>query len=232
MNEKTFQYDLRDLKLDISMIENSLGYKDKQSPDPVSGLVKDVIVEAEEICDIKAEFRIFDRIDFNPAEKRVMVKDIGFNVKKIIFGQIKKSESLVIFLCTAGEEIYLRSRKAMKDGDLLRGYIYDVTGSEIVEGAADKMQDELEKTMNASGKKITNRYSPGYCGWDVGEQHKLFSLMPDNFCGISLSESSLMYPLKSVSGIIGAGVNVKRLPYVCNLCDMKNCIYKRGKQSN
>ena len=115
----------------------------------------------------------------------------------------------------------------MKEGDLLRGYVYDVTGSEIVEGAADKMQDYLEKTMLASGNRITNRFSPGYCDWDVVEQQKLFRLMPDNFCGISLSESSLMYPFKSVSGFIGAGKNVKRLPYTCHLCDMEDCIYRR-----
>ena len=118
----------------------------------------------------------------------------------------------------------------MKEGDLLRGYVYDVIGSEIVEAAADKMQGELEKTMLASGKGITNRYSPGYCGWDVVEQQKLFRLMPDNFCGITLSESSLMYPFKSVSGFIGAGKNVKRLPYACHLCDMEDCIYRRKKR--
>lgn len=118
----------------------------------------------------------------------------------------------------------------MKEGDLLRGYVYDVVGSEIVEAAADKMQDELEKTMHASGKGITNRYSPGYCGWDVIEQQKLFRLMPDNYCGITLSESSLMYPFKSVSGFIGAGKNVKRLPYACHLCDMEDCIYRRKKR--
>ncbi|MCK7538940.1 MAG: hypothetical protein MZV63_52410 [Marinilabiliales bacterium] len=47
---------------------------------------------------------------------------------------------------------------------------------------------------------ITNRFSPGYCGWDVAEQHKLFSFFKDNFCGITLTESALMNPVKSVSG--------------------------------
>jgi len=229
MAQKNFQYKLRDLKLDRSMIDHILGYSDAESYEHISEIVDSVINEAETICDIKAEYRIFDRVDFNNESKVIKVNDIEFNVNKIIFGPIKKSELIVIFLCTAGEEICLRSRRLMKEGDLLQGYVYDVVGSEIVEAAADKMQDELEKSMKATGKGITNRYSPGYCGWDVIEQQKLFRLMPDNYCGITLSESSLMYPFKSVSGFIGAGKNVKRLPYACHLCDMEDCIYRRKK---
>jgi cobalamin-dependent methionine synthase I len=37
-------------------------------------------------------------------------------------------------------------------------------------------------------------------------QHKLFLALLKNYtCGISLTESSLMLPVKSVSGIIGLG---------------------------
>ena len=118
----------------------------------------------------------------------------------------------------------------MKERDLLKGYIYDVVGSEIVEAAADLMQESLEKAMIAAGKKITNRYSPGYCGWDVAEQHKLFQLLPDNFCRIRLTESALMDPVKSVSGLIGIGANVRMNPYTCSLCDLKDCIYRKVRE--
>jgi cobalamin-dependent methionine synthase I len=114
----------------------------------------------------------------------------------------------------------------MKDRDFLKGYIFDIVGTEIVEAAADLMQGDLEKNMRDSGKKITNRYSPGYCGWDVTEQHKLFQLMPENYCGIKLTPSALMDPIKSISGIIGIGENVKNNPYTCRLCNQNDCVYR------
>ena len=117
----------------------------------------------------------------------------------------------------------------MKEGDLLRGYVYDVIGSEVVEGAADRIQEVLKRTEGAKGKNISNRFSPGYCGWDVADQHKLFSFFKDNFCGITLTESALMNPIKSVSGLIGIGRDVKYSPYQCHLCDSKNCIYHNRK---
>ena len=120
----------------------------------------------------------------------------------------------------------------MHERDFLKGYIYDVVGSEIVEAAADIMQEELAKSMHDCGMKITNRYSPGYCGWDVSEQHKLFDLIPENFCGIQLNQSALMDPVKSISGIIGIGKNVKYNEYTCGMCEMVDCIYRRVKGKN
>ena len=87
--------------------------------------------------------------------------------------------------------------------------------------------EQFEGANVSSAKRITNRYSPGYCGWQVAEQHKLFQLIPDNYCGIRLTESALMDPVKSVSGIIGIGENVKINPYTCRMCDMPDCVYRK-----
>jgi hypothetical protein len=231
MKAKTYQFDFKDLKLTVSQIENVLGYNEDDNREFVISLITGIMEESSEIADIRTQYCIFNNIEFDNVNRSVSINKICFNIKNIVFKEIKKSESVALFLCTAGEEIGIRSRKAMKERDFLTGYIYDVIGSEIVEAAADIMQDELEKSAIASGKKITNRYSPGYCGWNVSEQHKLFQLMPYNYCGIRLNESALMDPEKSVSGIIGIGENVKSNPYTCRMCEMKDCIYRKVKEN-
>jgi len=212
------------------MIEEVLGYDENDDRGFVIDLIEEVLSESRSISNIKAQYTIFDDIVFDNDSRSVKVNNFSFNVKKIVFTQLRKSESVALFLCTAGVEIGLRSRKAMHERDFLRGYIYDVVGSNIVEGAADLMQAELEKSMTGSGKMITNRYSPGYCGWDVAEQHKLFELIPDNYCGIQLTSSALMDPEKSISGIIGIGRSVKNNPYTCRLCSQKDCVYRSIKE--
>jgi hypothetical protein len=230
MTNSTFQYDFKDLKISVSQVGDILGYKEGEDRELVTELIEEIFKESAEICNIKAEYRIYSEVEFNSNDWSIGINKINFQIKKIVFGQIKKSDSVAVFLSTAGKEIGMRSRKAMQEKDLLRGYLYDVVGSEIVEAAADLMQAELKDAMVSSGKKITNRYSPGYCGWDVAEQHKLFQLVPDNFCGIRLTESALMDPVKSVSGIIGIGENIKFNPYTCNLCDMRDCIYRKVRE--
>jgi hypothetical protein len=230
MTGKTFQFALSDLNLSVSQIESFMGYKEGEDSELVTDLIEEILKESREICTPKAQYSIFTGIMFEDSSKSVEIGNISFRIKKIVYNQIKKSDSAAIFLCTAGAEIGIRSRKAMQDRDLLRGYIYDVVGSEIVEATADLMQVELEKEVISEGRKITNRYSPGYCGWDVAEQHKLFQLVPDNFCGIRLTESALMDPVKSISGIIGAGTDVRFNPYTCGMCDLKDCFYRKVRE--
>lgn len=229
MIKSTFDIDFSDLKINISRIERSLGYKEGESEETISEMILKVLKDAESVSRIKAEYAVYPVMKANEIEKTIEINNIVFDIKKIVFGQIKRSESVAVFLCTAGREIGIRSREAMKEGDLLTGYIYDVVGSEIADTAADIMQNRLRETITAGGKKITNRYSPGYCDWDVAEQHKLFQLMPDNYCGIKLNSSALMDPEKSVSGFIGIGENVRYNEYTCGLCDMKDCIYRKVK---
>jgi cobalamin-dependent methionine synthase I len=133
-------------------------------------------------------------------------------------------------MCTAGKEISELSKTLLKGDDPVKGYIFDVLGSVTVEAAIDKIQQEISKMALLNGQFITNRYSPGYCQWSVGDQHKLFSFFPQNCCGISLTDSALMRPIKSVSGIIGMGKEVKYRKYTCNLCNFTECFYRKRQK--
>lgn len=193
-------------------------------------LIEKVFKEIEMIADIRAEYRIFSNIGVDEEDKSVYIGEVRFNIGKIIYPQVKNSDYLALFLCTAGKEISRRIA-AIKNNDMLLAYIYDAIGSEIVERAADILQEEMQNEAISRRMNITNRYSPGYCQWSVAEQHKLFSFFPYNFCGISLTSSALMNPVKSVSGIIGMGSKVKRNPYNCRMCDIDDCIYRNSRQS-
>jgi hypothetical protein len=206
-----------------------MGYEPGTAPETVTLLIGEILEELMTIGECRAEYRLFDDISLDTGRKTIGIGGIVFNVKPIIFRQVKEADGAALFICTAGPLIGEMSRRYMQEGDLLKGYVYDVIGSEIVENAADRMQEDLRDTAATAGKLITNRFSPGYCGWDVAEQHNLFSFFRDNFCGITLTESALMNPVKSVSGLIGIGANVRYAPYQCKMCDDKNCIYRNRK---
>jgi hypothetical protein len=229
MTSTTYQFKFNDLDIDLKQIEKVLGYGEGSDRDIVDYLIAEILGEPDLFTEIRAEYKIYNEIEFVDSDKSLTVNNINFEIHKILSGQLRKSDSLAFFLCTAGHEPGARSRKSMADGDPLKGYIYDMLGSITVDAAADLMQAELEKSVISSGKKITNRYSPGYCGWHVSEQHKLFRLFPDNFCGIRLTDSALMDPIKSISGIIGIGKNVRYNQYTCSLCEMKECAYRELK---
>lgn len=151
-----------------------------------------------------------------------------FRTGKVIGKYLEGVEKIAVFAVTAGEAMQELIREASESGDVFNQFMLDAVGSEIAECAADKIEALIRAESQGDGLGITNRFSPGYCGWHVREQKKLFALLPDKFCGITLSESSLMYPLKSVSGIIGMGPQVVRREYNCELCEDSKCLRRKG----
>jgi hypothetical protein len=223
---RTYKFDLGNLDIAKSQIEKAMNYMPGNSPDPFSGLIDEVLNDAHAYCSIEGGYILKDNISFDSQNYKLIIDTTCFFIKKIVFSQIKKAEKAALFLCTAGEAIGEWSKKLMSEGETFKGYVVDVVGSEVVETAMDRIQDSLEEEMKQKDLYITNRYSPGYCGWEVSEQQKLFSFFPQDFCSVKLSETSLMHPVKSVSGVIGIGKEVSKKNYPCRFCDDRNCIYR------
>lgn len=226
-----FRYDFsfQDLAIDLDQIGRLLDYDRGNNEEMIAGMISEALQKAGTLCEIRAEFAIWPGVSFGSDGSDMQINNVAFNTGKIVVGQLRRSEYIAVFLCTAGHKIGETAKILMNEKDFLKGYIYDMIGSQTADSAADLMQEKLRIYAEEKGLKITNRYSPGYCGWSVSEQHKLFSLIPDNYCGIRLNDSALMDPIKSVSGIIGIGQKVRFNQYTCNLCDQKNCIYRKFK---
>ncbi len=222
-----YQVNFIQLQIELAEVAKYIGYADAEIPSPIDEVILHALLEAEKLCHLQGGLVIQDNIMLANERKSIQIKDFEFRIKGRIFKELMGTEKLALFLCTAGSDISTLSKKLMKEKEMLDGYIYDVIGSLAVEKAMDIIQHQFAEKMAGEGYNITNRYSPGYCGWQTEEQFKLFQLLPDNFCNVRLTDSALMNPIKSISGIIGIGKNVHYNEYNCDLCDAVNCIYRK-----
>ncbi len=218
-----------DINLKRETLLKETGFNDELSSPFLQKDIDEVLESGSELCEIEGGYRIINSIELRKNNYSLLLDGVFFNVQKIIFHQIKNSDYIAAFVCTAGSKITDKSKELMKNGDMLKGYLYDIMGSLIVESSMDLIHEYLRQDMASEGLNITNRFSPGYCNWKVDEQKQLFSLLPENFCGINLTDSCLMRPTKSDSGIIGIGKAVKYNDYTCRICDDLNCIYRNLK---
>ena len=225
-----YRLSYHDLTIDPHDTAPFLGYK-KYLPDDVLTIVKDVMDETAECFDICGGYQIFERVALIVDKRQITVASVDFNLHNVVYNQLKQSEQIAVFVCTAGDDISKWSKQMMVANEPLKGFIADIIGSVVVETAIEAIQNKLRTEIAQKGLKITNRYSPGYCGWHTEEQHKLFSLLPKEICGIRLTESALMQPVKSVSGFIGIGTKVRFNSYTCHLCNAAFCIYRKKFQS-
>jgi hypothetical protein len=226
---KTYRMSFDELAIENSFIEDYIGFNPGEAPDPFPEIIAEIRREAGKILHPHGGFVLYDQVSIDRPGKRILVNDIEFQTEVIVTMHLQYSTSAAVFACTAGPEITALAADYNRKGKTIHAYIVDSIGSIVVEKAMDHVQEQLGILALENGMKMTNRYSPGYCNWDIREQASLFSLLPAEFCGINLSDSMLMKPIKSVSGIIGVGRNVSYDRYTCHYCKDASCIY-RGKR--
>jgi hypothetical protein len=219
-------YLLENLKLDLDHLSAMLGYPGGFLPEPFNEYLDQAVREAHTLCNIKGAFVFKKDVEFSENRSCIWVEGSEFGVGRTVAKELRNSTSVAFFICTAGEGISRRSRELLSGDDPVLGYVFDLLGSMIVESATDELQSEIKRVALAQRMAITNRYSPGYCKWNVADQHKLFSFFPPECCGIRLTDSALMHPIKSVSGIIGVGEQVQYREYMCALCNQVDCIHR------
>jgi hypothetical protein len=226
---KSYRFDFKELALESRFIDDYIGFLPGEAPEPFPLIIREILLEAEKLVRPEGGYSLFKNINIDRENKKTIIGDIELGTKSIVTRHMDKSGLIAVFACTAGPEISRLASEYNKKGHIVHAYIADSLGSIVVERAMDMIQEHLKSQMDEQGMKITNRYSPGYCGWELKEQSKLFGLLPEHFCSISLSDSMLMKPIKSVSGIIGIGKDVTYDHYTCSYCKDVNCLY-RGKR--
>lgn len=215
MTEKTLSFE--ELGITPADVYEQMGYHDAQ---PDKATQQETAMILKEVSQwLRPRFSYF-----------VVNKQPDFEMGNIILRQLRGSEAFALFICTSGLEFETYQHRLKEQGDMVRVFIADALGSVIAEKCADQMEKALQESIDKLGWKHTNRFSPGYCGWHVSQQQLLFPLFQGHTCGVKLTDSSLMVPIKSVSGIIGLGEKVRKLEYTCGLCDFKQC-YKRKKKA-
>ncbi|SNR31133.1 Vitamin B12 dependent methionine synthase, activation domain [Lutibacter agarilyticus] len=224
----SYKLDFADIKLEKAEISAFMGLG--EIPDEPFGSMIDIAIELLSTNkNIEGGFVIKPVSEVSIKEGTITIENETFTTGKMISSFLKNSEYAALFTCTAGFEVEKYSNQYKNEGDFVQSYVIDATGSLLVEGAMELIYEKLQQMATLNYLNLTNRYSPGYCEWKVVDQQKLFSFLPSKFCNVSLSESSLMSPVKSVSGIVGIGKNVKYLGYICDSCKSLGCVYRAKK---
>ncbi len=149
-------------------------------------------------------------------EDYVFIEDIKFN-SRILTVNLKDIYIVFPYLATAGIEIEKWSEEF---DDILIRYWIDIIKEEILYHTVIELFQKIDRENNLVKAAHMN---PGSLkDWPVSEQKQLFTLLGDDASkiGISLTDSLLMYPTKSVSGIsFPTEVDYEN----CQLCKRENC---------
>jgi hypothetical protein len=137
---------------------------------------------------------------------------------------------VVLGICTIGPALEEEVRELTRKDQLAFATALDAVGSEMVESLAEMLETLICKEAAALGLSSYPRFSPGYGDWALASGQKtIFSLLPSHRVGVSLSETFLMSPLKSISFAMKLSTSAPSEPRLpkCALCDKDKCYYRR-----
>ena len=130
------------------------------------------------------------------------IGDCDFGSSLDIKKNMRNSESVIFFAATVGIEL---DRLIAKYSVLspVTALLLEAIGSERVEALCDAFNEDVRRKKLDLGYSLRPRFSPGYGDLSIEYQKKLFSILSPSRIGITLNDSYLMTPSKSVTALIG-----------------------------
>ncbi|SCW31577.1 Vitamin B12 dependent methionine synthase, activation domain [Ruminococcaceae bacterium YRB3002] len=207
-NIEVRQYDPLSLPdIDVKEVWRYCGCRDVPSDEAMISLMDEVLSEYGSIARGKVCFVRAPHLPFRSDSK---------GLAKVIEG----SREVIVFAATVGLE-FDRLIGRFKRTSPSKALILQALGAERVEALCDLFCSEFD------GR--TSRYSPGYGDMPLESQKDVFELLrPESKIGISLNESLLMTPSKSVTAIFGLRDQGGAADgHDCSLCGLLGCEYRR-----
>jgi cobalamin-dependent methionine synthase I len=140
---------------------------------------------------------------------------------------------VVFSLITIGVKLEHYVSKLSAEGKLQQSVILDAIGSTAAECVADFVNKRINEKAIESGYDYTNRFSPGYCIWDIDDQKLFFDLLPAKSIGVILSQTQMMNPRKSITFAVNLGSKNKMDMDIgkrnCKTCTKTDCKYRYKK---
>ena len=188
-------------------------------------LIADSFESLRSVISTRSVYRIFDLEQADTETVRfgsltVKSKNLGKN--------LQGCDKIVLFGATLGIGVDQLLSRASKT-DMAKTVVLQACAAALLEEYCDECQERIRAEMEAEGRYLRPRFSPGYGDFPMECQKDLVRMLDcAKSIGLTRTESWMMAPSKSVTAVIGAGtVPAGCHRQGCEVCEKKNCIYRR-----
>ncbi len=210
---------------DMKETARYLGYSRFVSPDQdVSELLEKAASEMAEVMKAQAVFEIYDltvvecrdsgvsKPPYEPTDQVVSIRPSDYSTTLSFADVTLQSRDLGRNLAGCSQVALLAATIGPQVDALIRRHssldpvyasILQATGAMFIEELVDLVNSEIKKIAEAQGLKTRPRYSPGYGDVPLEVQKDFFRLLPCTRIGLTLMDTLIMAPEKSVTAFVG-----------------------------
>ena len=196
----TYTINADELCIDENEVLRYLGYSKVDITMADRELIKPMITEVRKYINPRACYRRFDIETYD--DNRILLP-YGEIVSRHLTLNLKGCKSIYMIAATIGAPFDRQMIKA-RVSSMAKAAILQAIGATYVECFVENLVEKLAKEASLNDEKLRVRYSPGFGDYDLSNQKGLFSVLaPEKNAGITLNDSLIMSPEKSVTALIG-----------------------------
>lgn len=146
--------------------------------------------------------------------------------------QTARAHACVLVAVSAGPECEARAQALWTEEKPDEYFFTEILGSAVVEHLVTQAGAQLCAWADSQRMAVLPHISPGYTGWDVGEQPALSTLFPGALPGpLRVLDSGMLSPRKSLLAVFGLTRHRELVAgnlVPCERCAFANCQYRRA----
>ncbi len=217
-------------KMNIDKLEvlRYLGHTNQNIDSNTEQLINDCLVEIQNLMACKFTYETFN---MDKKDNSISLIDTVLVMEsQDIANHLAKSDKCVLMAATLGLDVDMKIAYYSKT-DVTRSLVLDACASAAIEALCDEVEEKVRKEACDHGYNITSRFSAGYGDLPITLQKPITQVLKTYpKMGLTVSESYIMLPRKSVTAIIGwqkEEVTAKIIK--CRLCNKQNCSFRRAE---
>ena len=135
---------------------------------------------------------------------------------RVLAKHLEHIERVFPYVLTIGDSLENKSRSS---GNIITKLVLETVGDLALGSGLEHVQRHISDHYRLD---TTSHMGPGQLDWPIEQQRELFSLLGHvkDTIGVALTESSMMVPRKSISGII---FPTEETFVTCQLCQRNKC---------
>lgn len=211
-------------QLDLAELKRYAGLR--HSEDFPDQYVKDAAVEVQLVAVPRGVYRSYE---YDPETHTILSDPPLVLDTATIIKHLGNSPKVYVLAVTIGEGVEERSSALFKEGNYTLGLLVDAAATTAVEQVANQVNEIIDRLVKKEGLKPTWRFSPGYGNWPVEVQNEFAKIIGTEEIGLTVTDSSMLFPRKSVTAIIGCLPNGETLDTKrgCTSCSQRDCASRK-----
>ena len=210
----------------VSEAVRYLGYGKNAVDDRTRNLIALSFQELEQVAAVKSVYQFFSCIVEKEEEVRIGTMEVrSRNLAK----NMKGCQDAAMFGITLGTGADLLIRKYMVT-DIAKAVVTQACAAVLLEEACDDLQEKIKKEKAKEDLWIRPRFSPGYGDFDIHHQKDILRILDTHKkIGLSMTDSYMLTPTKSVTALIGICKEEMQCHKTgCESCTQLDCQYRRN----